>query len=215
MTAEIAATVHARAVAPTVESASRYAGTRTSGADWRASSVPRLDRLFGHQRLDEIPRDLEPLDGVGAQAFAELEALAAHAQREGRRRRFAAHLGVDVEHRFGRQRMGRVGRVSLRREAGERERSRRALAGVDEQGAIGVDQIERVLDLQLVVVDHRQVGPGGGDAIEQRRAERVVAARVVAPAEDDEPHQSPLRPRLTSTPSASTMSTSSGIWPSA
>ena len=53
-----------------------------------------------------------------------------------------------------------------------------------------------MLDLQLVVVDHRQVGPGGGDAIEQRRAERVVAARVVAPAEDDEPHQSPLRPRL-------------------
>ena len=190
-------------------------GRATSGADWRASLSHASTERSAISVWTKSHADLEALGAVAAQAFAELEALAAHAQREGRRRRFAAHLDVDVEHRFGRQRMGRVGRVPLRREAGERERSGRVLAGVEEQGAVGVDQIERVLDLQLVVVDHRQVGPGGGDAIEQRRAERVVAARVVAPAEDDEPHQSPLRPRLTSAPSASTRSTSSGIWPSA
>ena len=45
-----------------------------------------------------------------------------------------------------------------------------------------------MLDLQLEVLDRRDVRPGGArDAGEQQRPEPVVAARVIAPAEDDEP----------------------------
>ena len=74
-----------------------------------------------------------------------------------------------------------------------------------------------MLDLQLEVLDRAHLRPcGSGDALKQERSEPVVAARVVAPAEDDETQGSAFAAaRDTSAPSASTRSTSSGIWPSA
>ena len=106
----------------------------------------------------------------------------------------------------------RLGAISAKR-----ERRGRVLAGVDEQRRLRAVEIERMLDLQLEILDRRDVRPAGArHAREQQRPQPVVAARVVAPAEDDEPQVAqPLRARETSAPSASTRSTSSGILPSA
>ncbi len=126
----------------------------------------------------------------------------------------AGEARIDVEHGLGRERMGRGRRAAGRLNLGKRERRRRILAGVEEERRLGAVEIERMLDLQLKVLDRRHVRPAGArHAIEQQRPEAVVAARVIAPAEDDQPQvlAQPLRARETSAPSASTRSTSSGI----
>jgi hypothetical protein len=75
----------------------------------------------------------------------------------------------------------------------EREGRGRTPAGVKEKRRIDAVEIEAMLDLQLEVLDSGDARPRGArDAFEQQRPEPVVAARVIAPAEDDKPQSSPL-----------------------
>ncbi len=71
----------------------------------------------------------------------------------------------------------------------EDERRRGVLAGVEEERQVRAFEIERVLDLKLKILDRRDVLEAHArDPVEQHRPKAVVAARVVAPAENDEAH---------------------------
>ncbi len=84
-----------------------------------------------------------------------------------------------------------MARVALGLDLAENEGGGRVLAGVEEEGQLGAVEIERVLDLQLKILDRRDVREAHArDPFEQQRPEAVVAARVVAPAENDEAHHS-------------------------
>ena len=81
--------------------------------------------------------------------------------------------------------------AALRPDLRKGERRGRVPAGVDEERGLRAIEIEGMLDLQLEVLDRADVWPGGArDAFEQERPKPVIAARVVAPAKDDEPQSS-------------------------
>ena len=82
----------------------------------------------------------------------------------------------------------RFGAISMNAEGGGR-----VLARVEEQRRIRAVEIERMLDLQLKILDRRHVRPAGvRHAGEQQRTKTVVSPCVVAPTKDDEPQSSPL-----------------------
>ena len=177
---------------------------------------PAFDRLFRHQVLTKS-------QASSSRSPASADRPSPSSKRSPRTH--SAKAGGGARPRTGARRRAPP-RATARGSYGSRRASARSRekangAGVSlpasrNSAQIGAVEIERMLDLQLVVLDHRHVGPGGGDPLEQHRAERVVAARVVAPAEDDEAQAlSPCAGATTSAPSASTRSTSSGIWPSA
>ena len=67
------------------------------------------------------------------------------------------------------------------------ERGFRPFARVDEQSAIRAFEVERMFDLQLIVFDRDEVGRGRlSQTSQQQRPQPIVAARLIAPAEDDE-----------------------------
>ncbi len=104
--------------------------------------------------------------------------------------------------------------------------------GIDEEREPTAGEVQRVLDLQLEVVDQLEIArvrPAAepcGEAVEEPRADRVVAAAAIADGKDDDagrharcaPRVTPVpsrRSASTSWPSASRSSTASGILPSA
>ena len=109
------------------------------------------------------------------------------------RRRAAKRAGVDVEHGLGGERVGRMALAALRPDLGEGERRGRVPARVEEQRGLRAVEIERMLDLQLEILDRRDVRPAGvRHAGEQQRPKTVVSPCVVAPTKDDEPQVSAL-----------------------
>ena len=176
--------------------------------------APFLYPAHAKQGLAERRRRLQRGGAGGRERFAEAEALAAHRQHEGGRRA-ADDLGEHVEHRLGRKRMRGRGAGGGGVEIAKAERRAAGARSVDEQREVEALQIERVLDLQLIVFDGFHVGqPHRLDAAQQQRPERVVAARLVAPAQHDDAGQ--LRTwRSTRAPAASSNDTSSGMAPSA
>jgi hypothetical protein len=120
-----------------------------------------------------------------------IKSLAAHAERERRRRSFAERARVNLKERFRRERVGGVRRAARRLNLGKGEGLRRVPAGVEKKNKVRAVEVERVLDLQLEVLDRANFRPGGSrHPLEQERSEPVVATRVVAPAEDNEPQRS-------------------------
>ena len=70
---------------------------------------------------------------------------------------------------------------------GEGEGRGRILARVEKEREVRAVKVERMLDLQLEVLDRLHLRPSRSrHPLEQQRPEPVVAARVVAPAENDE-----------------------------
>mgnify|MGYP000908904585 CR=1 FL=1 len=110
----------------------------------------------------------------------------------------------------------------MRVDRAQREGRRRALAGIDEKRGAPILQIQRMLDLELEILDQLErvsqpffVQPHL-QASEQQRPEGIVATAGVAAGEHDERRDAQLRLRLcTSVPSGSRSSTVSGILPSA
>ncbi len=141
--------------------------------------------------------------GRGAQGLAEFEGFAAHAQHEGRRRLAPFGLAIDLQHRLGRQFVRGMRDAGCRRDASQGIRRRRAGTGVDEQREFAADQVERVLDLQLEVLDQFDL-PGQafifepfGESNAEHRAQRIVAAARIADGENDQrrAHRYPHAPR--------------------
>ncbi len=184
----------------------------------KAALLPRRDRPLRHQPLHERPRRFEPLARPRATALRRDRS----SRRAGTARTPAAARGhAPARRRRAPLRAPARGWCASCRGAARRRGTRRApacrLPRVDEQRAIGALDVERVLDLQLIVFDRRspraspprRCAPAAAARGRRRRAPRCPSRRRRAAP------QPPLRARLTSAPSASTRSTSSGICPSA
>ena len=114
--------------------------------------------------------------------------------------------------------MAQQRRSGIRRDRTQFERLPKTDGRIDEQHRRCVAQIQRVLDLQLIL--GQQFHPGRRhlfDARPQLRAECIITTGIIA---DREHHQrgdsaQSRTTRSNTSPSAATSSTTSGIWPSA
>ena len=128
--------------------------------------------------------------GGVAEAFAEFEAFAADRQQPGRRRRAVLDIGVDLEHRLRTHGVGGEAVVAHGFDAGERAGRRRVEAGIDEQHAATSLQVERMFDLELEIGEAFDLAPFRmaacefGEMFYELRAQRIIAAAGIAPAED-------------------------------
>ena len=127
-----------------------------------------------------------------AQVFAQTEALAAHAEHECRWRILAGDLPIDSQHGLRSERVGTVARERRRgRDSVKGERRGRPRARIDDEHESAMGEVERVLDLQLEVLEQLEVGATVaachpvGEPVEQQRAERVVAAAAIADGDDE------------------------------
>ena len=144
------------------------------------------------QRDEMPPRRLEMGARSVAQILAQPEALSAHAQHERRRRLLARDLPMDAEDRLRSERVGAVaGERRGGRDPAKAERNRSPRPRIDEEHEPATGDVERVLDLQLEILDELEVVPHPPmreervETIEQQRAERVVAATAIADGDDE------------------------------
>lgn len=113
----------------------------------RRGDRPPLPACFG----DEEPEGrLEVRLGVFGERIAEIPPLAPNREHP-RLGRLAGDTAIGREQRRGRHRVRRVRAVPLGLDPGELERRRGAHAGVDENDASTLRQIERVFDLELKI----------------------------------------------------------------
>src|SRR5450631_166538 len=160
----------------------------------------------------------------GRQVVPELEAVPPNGERPSRWR-FPDDGPMHIEHGGRRHGVTAEARVTGWLHARILVRSLHPHAGIDEHHAPPPDEIERVLDLQLKVGEtfHLPAVDLGAQrlfrAVDEERPQGIVSARRVSDTEDEQRRRHSRSPFLTSrstrAPVASTISTTSGIFPRA
>ncbi len=162
--------------------------------------------------------------GSGRERSAQFERCAANAQQITGWRLSVLQLDIDLHDGFRGERMGTDAGIAHGGKPVDCEWWFGLQAGIDEEDEAPFLQIERVFHLQLEIGQALDTGQAQrSDALDEERAKCIVATRRVAPAENQNRrgHGRLQVPRMSRTmrssavPPAPTISTSSGILPSA